>query len=116
MYCKQCGRQIADRSVFCSECGSHQGANDMNYNQTQIIPEAKNRIVAGLLALFLGTLGIHNFYLGYTSKGITQLLLTTIGWIILIGPLIAAVWAFIEAIQIFMGSISVDANGVRLRD
>ena len=48
----------------------------------------KSKIVAGLLGLFLGTLGVHNFYLGYTGKAVAQLLLTLIGWIILIGPII----------------------------
>ena len=38
--------------------------------------QQKNKIVAGLLGLFLGTLGIHNFYLGYAGKGIAQLLMT----------------------------------------
>ena len=30
-------------------------------------------MAAGILALFLGTLGIHNFYLGYTGKALFQL-------------------------------------------
>ena len=35
--------------------------------------EQKSKLVAGLLAFFAGTMGIHNFYLGYTTKGIIQL-------------------------------------------
>jgi len=31
-------------------------------------------VAAGILALFLGTFGIHNFYLGYTGKALFQLL------------------------------------------
>ena len=30
----------------------------------------KSKIVAGLLGLFLGGLGVHNFYLGYTGKAV----------------------------------------------
>ena len=33
----------------------------------------KNKIVAALLAFFLGTLGIHKFYLGKTTAGIIML-------------------------------------------
>jgi TM2 domain-containing membrane protein YozV len=41
----------------------------------------KDKIVAGVLALILGTLGIHWFYLNQTSKGVTYLVVTIIGWI-----------------------------------
>jgi TM2 domain-containing membrane protein YozV len=34
------------------------------------------RMVAGLLAILVGAYGVHKFYLGYTSAGIIQLLLT----------------------------------------
>lgn len=50
------------------------------------IPGAEKKIVAGILALLLGSLGIHKFYLGYTKEGVIQLLLSFIcvGWIIAI--------------------------------
>lgn len=80
----------------------------------------KSKIVAGLLGLFLGTLGIHNFYLGYTGKAVAQLLLTLIGWIILIGPIISGIWALIEAILILCSSYGSswhrDGRGQELQD
>lgn len=36
----------------------------------------KNRIIAALLAIFLGAFGVHKFYLGKVSWGITYLLLS----------------------------------------
>lgn len=42
----------------------------------------KNRVTAGVLAILLGWLGIHKFYLGYTGVGILFLLVNTIGWAI----------------------------------
>ncbi len=33
----------------------------------------RNRTIAGILAVFLGTLGIHRFYLGEWKKGIIYL-------------------------------------------
>ena len=62
----------------------------------------KSKLVAGLLALFGGGLGLHSFYLGYTTKGIMHLLLCFTG--------ISAIWALIEAVQIFTGSMP-DADG-----
>ena len=58
-----------------------------------------NRLVAGLLALFLGTLGIHKFYLGYNKAGLTMLLVAVFGAVLLLIPtLVIAVIAFCEAI------------------
>ncbi len=58
----------------------------------------KNKIVAALLAFFLGTLGIHKFYLGKTTAGIIMLVCGTIGWLLILPGLISAVIAFIEFI------------------
>ena len=44
----------------------------------------KSKIAAGLLAIFLGGLGIHKFYLGYTAQGLVFLLVNTIGLVITI--------------------------------
>ncbi len=58
--------------------------------------ESKDKLVAGLLAIFLGTLGIHKFYLGYKKEGITMLLISvlTCG----IGASVIGIIAFIEGI------------------
>ena len=76
--------------------------------------EQKSKLAAGLLGIFLGGLGIHNFYLGYQSRGLIQLLvsLLTCG----IGAVPMSIWGLIEGIQILTGSISVDANNVPLKD
>lgn len=62
-----------------------------------------------VLAFFLGGFGVHNFYLGYTTRGIIQLLLT----ITLVGAPISAIWALIEFIMIIMrsGAYGCDASG-----
>lgn len=39
----------------------------------------KDHVAAGLLALFLGTLGVHKFYLGYNTAGFIMLAITVIG-------------------------------------
>lgn len=39
------------------------------------IPGAEKKLVAGILAILLGGLGIHKFYLGYTKEGIIQIVL-----------------------------------------
>ena len=46
--------------------------------------QEKSNIAAGLLALFLGPLGIHKFYLGYTTEGIILLVAWLLSWILVI--------------------------------
>lgn len=64
----------------------------------------KSHVVAGLLALFLGSWGIHKFYLGYSNEGVILLVGTFVSFIlcfVLIGiiPLMAiGVICFVEAI------------------
>lgn len=66
--------------------------------------ERKNPIIAGLLALFLGTLGVHKFYLGYKNEGMILLIATIISWVLtfaLIGllPMLAiSIFVLVEAI------------------
>lgn len=39
-------------------------------------PEENKRILAGVLAIFLGTFGVHKFILGYQNEGLIMLLST----------------------------------------
>lgn len=113
-YCFNCG-QCSDGAPFCANCGAPQNAAA----QPGAAPYGpqKSKLAAVILAFLLGTLGIHNFYLGYTNKGIAQLLLTLLGgWLCGAGAIAAGIWALVEAIQLLTGSIHRDANGVPLKN
>ena len=68
------------------------------YSQTAQPPQSKSKVAAGLLAIFLGGLGIHKFYLGYTTQGIILLLVTFFGLLIFVGPIVTGVISLIEGI------------------
>lgn len=74
----------------------------------------KNKVLAGLLGIFLGIFGVHNFYLGYTGKAVTQLLITVLSLGFL--SFISGIWGLIEGILILVGSdnFRTDAKGVPL--
>jgi len=64
-----------------------------------------NRLVAGLIALFIGTIGIHKFYMGYNRAGLIMLLVSVFGAILLFIPtVIMGLIAFIEAITYLMAT------------
>ncbi|MGX1807873.1 NINE protein [Nocardia sp. NPDC055321] len=65
----------------------------------------KSKLVAGLLQLLIGTLGIGRFYLGYTTIGVLQLI--TCGGF--------GVWALIDGVLILTGKVP-DPQGRPLKD
>lgn len=79
-------------------------------------PRPKSKLVAGLLGIFLGGLGIHRFYLGFTKIAVIQLILTLVLGAFTFG--IVGLWGVIEGIMIIAGSAHFqrDAHGVPLRD
>ena len=89
--------------------GSSAGRTSSTSSSTVKVSD-KSKIVAGLLGIFLGAYGIHNFSLGFTSKAITQLILIipTCG--------LSGIWGFVEGIMILTGSMNRDARGRRLKD
>ncbi|MGN0582093.1 MAG: TM2 domain-containing protein [Oscillospiraceae bacterium] len=62
----------------------------------------KEKLVAGLLGILLGSLGIHKFYLGYTKEGVIMLLvsLLTCG----IGGVVMEIIGLIEGIMYLVKS------------
>lgn len=75
----------------------------------------KKKYVAVILGAYLGVLGIHNFYLGNNNKAIAQILLATIGSIIIVGPIISLVWSLVETVLILTENIDRDADGYKIQ-
>lgn len=102
MFCKQCGNEIPDAAAICMKCGVAIG------NMPALGYSAKSRVTYVVLGIFLGALGIHDFYAGYSGRAISQLLITLlIGWLII--PLIAVqIWVLIE-----LCTVTLDAQGNR---
>ena len=47
-----------------------------------VLEGSKSKVAAGVIAVLLGGLGMHKFYLNYTSQGLTLLSLTIVGAIL----------------------------------
>jgi TM2 domain-containing membrane protein YozV len=127
-FCYNCGAQADPAAAVCIKCGvalyaapgappmaapgGYPGAVPGGYPGAFPSP-LKSKMVAGLLGIFVGGLGVHRFYLGYNTIGIIQLLVTIIGGIITcgIGSLAGCIWGLVEGILILTGSINRDAQG-----
>lgn len=105
MFCRKCGKEIADDIKYCPNCGCPTDINEANnFNSTNYVGNmnAKSKLAAGLLNILLP--GVGRIYLGYIGIGVTQLILSFafgIGWI----------WSFIDGILILTGSVVVDGKG-----
>jgi TM2 domain-containing membrane protein YozV len=55
----------------------------------------RNKLVAALLAFFLGPIGVHRFYLGRIGTGVTMLILSCT----FIGLILTVPWAIIDMIR-----------------
>ena len=126
MYCKNCGKEIDPNAAICVNCGFAKGTGDKHCANCgsevevgaavcmkcgfAVAPAApvvdpaqqKSKLVAGLLGIFLGGLGVHNFYLGYTGKAIAQIVLSLCAGI-------GGIWGLVEGIMILVGKIDKDA-------
>ncbi len=132
MYCRSCGKEMNDAAVVCVSCGVPAGKGNKfcpvcggETNPEAIMcvkcgaslevkPEqkvgAKSKLVAGLLGIFLGAYGVHNFYLGFTRKAVIQIIVS----VVTCG--IGGIWGFVEGIMILCGKQTVDAQGNLLKD
>lgn len=136
-FCPFCGEQVTTEQKICMNCGVEMEY----YGQVGV----KSKIVAGLLGIFLGSYGVHNFYLGYTKKAVVQLVSVIIayvmyfvslssfvgdfmmvpdyeifgflgGLLLFLGLLIGVrIWTFVEAILILCGKIDKDGKGRSLK-
>ncbi len=117
-FCSNCGTEIKKGASFCSKCGKEINTKETIegevVNENNANSQPKSKIAAGLLGIFLGCFGVHNFYLGFTGKAIAQLLITVLSCGIL--SFASAIWGLIEGILILTGSINVDAEGKALVD
>ncbi len=70
MECPYCKEEIKDGAIKCKHCGSM-----LNGSPSPLSLNPKSKVTAGILALLLGGLGIHKFYLGAWGWGIVYILL-----------------------------------------
>ena len=95
-FCHACGATIDARAEICPKCGVRQQAPPRYDVDPAIRKASSDKMMAGLCGIFLGSLGVHKFILGYTTPGIILAAITvlTCG----IGSLLTGLIGLIEGI------------------
>lgn len=125
MYCKNCGEQMNDNQAICLKCGVNTGAGNSycaNCGQP-VAPDAavclscgvavkkqaandlagKDKTTIAIVCFLLGGLGIHNFMMGETKKGIMKIVLSFCFYI-------GSILALIDFIKILMDKYEVNPD------
>jgi len=96
-FCSNCGKEVNPNAEVCVSCGvslKKQAAGNLN---------GQDKIVMILVCLFLGSIGIHNFMMGETKKGIFKIIMCFVCGI-------SGILALIDLVKIAMGTYVVDPN------
>ena len=112
-YCFHCGEKVDEGASVCLKCGYSLAKKQKNEKNGTIDGEEveyseKSRLTAGLLACFLGGLGVHNFYLGNNKSGVLHIVASFCCGL-------GIIWGLIDGIMIFCDKNYKDAEGKILK-
>lgn len=95
-HCANCGAQVTPGAAICVNCGCSLKASGDRLN-------GQDKIVMALVCFFLGGIGIHNFMMGETKKGIVKIVLAFCCGI-------SGILALIDFIMILCDKYQADPN------
>lgn len=100
-FCANCGQPVAPGAAVCLSCG----VATTNANAQYL--GGKDKLVMALICFFLGGIGIHNFVLGETKKGVVKI----IAQVITCG-VVGSVLALIDFIKILTDKYEVNPDAM----
>lgn len=101
-YCPNCGKPVTGETNFCPECGAP--LKIANYQNRPASTNEDRWLIALILCILVGSLGVHRFYTGNIVTGV--LMLITLGG--------CGVWTIIDLIMIAANTYR-DGNGNTLK-
>lgn len=122
MYCTNCGKEMNDNQAICLNCGVKTGVGKAYCGNcgSAVAPEAdvcmncgvalkkaagdlggQSKTTMALVCFFLGGIGVHNFIVGETKKGIVKIVASMCCGI-------GGILALIDFIKILMDKYVVD--------
>lgn len=101
-YCPNCGKHVTGETNFCPKCGAP--LKIANYQNQPASTNEDRWLIALILCILVGSLGVHRFYTGNIVTGV--LMLITLGG--------CGVWTIIDLIMIAANTYR-DGNGNTLK-
>ena len=103
-YCVHCGGKVGELASTCLNCGcAIQNDSDIKKSRGVKGLNGKDKTTTAILCGFLGSLGVHNFYMGENKKGAFKIILT-----LLCG--IGVIFAIIDLVNIITDNYKYDPN------
>ncbi|MBR2213990.1 MAG: TM2 domain-containing protein [Eubacterium sp.] len=114
-YCGNCGAEIQPQQAVCTQCGCvvNEAKKQAEANKASAGDQVggQDKIVVILVAIFIGTLGIHNFIMGETKKGVFKLVMSLVGgWFCGLGVLVSLILTIMDIVKIASGTYVVDPD------
>ena len=96
IYCRECGARHSDKAKACPKCG-YVPEETLTHKANKLV-NGKSIVVYLILAWFLGIFGAHRFYAGKYGSATAMLLMSTIGFILIVPIFVSAIWALVDII------------------
>lgn len=106
IYCRECGAKHSDKAKACPKCGYT--AEDTLTKRANQLVNGKSIVVYLILAWFLGIFGAHRFYAGKIGSAVAMLLMSTIGFFLIVPVIVSAIWALVD---IIVGICNINTPG-----
>lgn len=100
MFCEHCGTEIGDNASVCPFCGM-----EISRNMKRRDLAGNDKTAMALVCFFFGSIGVHNFIMGETKKGLFKILM-------LFCCGLSGIFALIDFIKILTDSYVVDPNSI----
>lgn len=99
-FCANCGQPVDPNAAICVKCGAPLKKVSAGGNLN-----GQDKMVMAIVAFFLGGLGIHNFMMGETKKGIFRIVMSCLCGI-------GAILALIDFIKILTDKYEVNPDAL----
>ncbi len=114
-YCGNCGVEVQPQQAVCTSCGCPVNEAKKRADAAKAMEDSQlggqDKVVLIIVAVFIGTLGIHNFMMGETKKGIFKLVMSLVGGLFCgLGVAVSLVFTIIDIVKIASGTYIVEPD------